>query len=389
MKVYVASSNRRCHSNAIEASAALRYLAANGAEVLAAPEGADLALVLTCGSLGSTRERTAELVSETARRAGGAPVYAAGCLTGIARGELDRLAKEGLNVRVLAGLEELDAVIGASRPFRDFTERYFDGELYSYLAEDASPSYGLLMRLLARLAALPAPARFRQKMECAAHTGKFHVMIGRGCAGNCAYCVIKKARGRPVSRPAADILADIARARRPGQTLNLVADDCGSWGADAGGSLPQLLDAIREAFPGLKVDLRYVNPAWLEKDGPSYFRALSAGNINSVNLCIQSGSDRVLGLMGRAYHISTVLDFAARLRQAAPGVLLRTHVIAGFPGETQADFLLTLRAAARFDMLNCYPWSPPPGSRLSPADFARGRLRKAAFDLLNFLKLFW
>ncbi|MCM2268448.1 MAG: hypothetical protein NDI60_11835, partial [Elusimicrobiales bacterium] len=247
MKAHVASSNRRCHSNAIGAARLIKYLGLNGVELSGDPAACDIVLLSTCGSLEDTRRFSAGCaVRLSAALKPGARLFTLGCLNSIDPALLQELRAAGVKAEPLADGSALDAVLGAKVPFREVRGYFFDADLYDYLRDDLSPGYGLARRAAAALLRLPLPARLRAKLECAAHLEKFHVMIGSGCAGNCSYCAIKLARGGPVSRPVADILEDIAAARRPGKTLNLVADDCGSYGLDTGSSLPLLLAAITE-----------------------------------------------------------------------------------------------------------------------------------------------
>lgn len=386
MKAHVASSNRRCHSNAIGAAGLIKYLGLNGVELSGDPAACDIVLLNTCGSLEDTRLFSAgRAVELSAVLKPGARLFTLGCLNKIDPGLLEELRAAGVKAEPLADGSGLDALISAKVPFREVRGRFFDSDLYDYLDDDLAPGYGLARSAAAALLRLPLPARLRAKLECAAHLNKFHVMIGSGCAGSCSYCAIKLARGAPVSRPIEEILEDIAAARRPGKTLNLVADDCGSYGLDTGSSLPLLLSAITERFPGLPLDLRYLNPVWLAQKEQEYLEAFAAARLNSVNVCMQSGSGRILRDMNRRYDPVKVLAAVDRLGRELPGVLLRTHFITGFPGETWGDFRETLSAAGHFQMWNTYRFSPLPGQK-APAGRLAARLRKVILDLYNLLK---
>src|SRR5205085_4693100 len=83
-----------------------------------------------------------------------------------------------------------------------------------------------------------------------------------------------------------------------------------------------------------------------------------------IHFPLQSGSDRVLRLMRRSYRSGRYLGWLRRIREAVPGVAVTTDIIVGFPGETEADFLGTLRVVeeARFDAAYTFQYSPRPGT---------------------------
>ena len=388
MKVYVASSNRRCHSNAIDAARLVLYLEANGVAQVFTPAECDIAVVTTCGSIAETRRHTVETLEELAGQIPpGSRVLAAGCLATIDPDLLRELRERGAAVDPLADLSTLDLLLNAEVPFSAVEERCFNDQLYDeHLKEDLLPGHDPLRRLarhlLRRTREVGRLHRFNQKLECALHLGKAHVQIGSGCVGQCAYCAIRMARGAPVSRPVDRILRDARRIHQPGSVLNLVADDCGAYGVDTGSSLFELLEALATGLPGVAVDLRYVNPVWVGREPERWVEAVRDYQINSINLCIQSGSDRVLAAMGRRYSAEEVLEVARRMGRASPDTLLRCHLMTGYGGETWADYLKTVRASLAFDLTNSYVYSPPPWSDDQP-DLRTAKARKLLLELLN------
>ena len=364
LKVRLVSANKRCHSNSIISSRLFNYLAANGHAAVESAGEADLLIVNTCGSMEITHEFSKGLFKEALKeRKPGARVVCVGCL-GLIAPEL--FTGEFGDVTVIKDNSGLDALIGAAVPYDSLREALYDESLYPKVGREPV----LFARLLARAAAALPGARggggkghFPQKVDAVRHGGKLHVQIGSGCAGNCSFCVIKLAKGAPASRPAADILRDIKKIYRANYAVHLVGDDCGSYGLDNGGDLFGLVSAIGKELPGVPLDIRYVNPVWLEKYPAEYLKMFAENNINSVNICMQSGSDRIISLMNRRYRAATILGLVEELKKVSPRTLVRSHFIVGFPTETWGDFRETLRAAGHFHFHNSYVYSAIRGAK--------------------------
>lgn len=393
LNVRLVSANKRCHSNSIISSRLLNYLAANGHSVVEDIGEADLIIVNTCGSMEITHKFSKDLFKEALEgRKPGARVVCAGCL-GLIAPEL--LRTEFGDVAVIRDYSELDALIGASVPYASLTEALYDESLYPKVGRDPVFFARLLARAagsLSRLRGSGGKGYFSQKVDAVCHGGKVHVQIGSGCAGNCSFCVIKLAKGSPVSRPVEDIIRDIKKVYHGKGAVHLVADDCGSYGLDSGGSLFALVSAIGKEIPGVPLDIRYVNPVWLEKFPAEYLKMFKENNINSVNICMQSGSDRIISLINRKYRASAILEFVEELKKVSPRTLIRSHFIVGFPTETWGDFRETLRAAGHFHFHNSYVYSAIKGAKSyemrDDVPFAVKALRRSILQAQSALNFF-
>ena len=179
---------------------------------------------------------------------------------------------------------------------------------------------------------------------------KIFIEIAQGCTGNCSYCMIKKARGNIHSRHIDEILDDIETLHDPTKNLFLVADDCGSYGLDIKTNLFDLLYEINKRFPGINIDLNYLNPYWLERYPDEYIRLFKNIHINLASIPVQSGSNRVIKKMNRRYDINTVMDIIKKIKQVSPGTITYSHFLIAFPGENAIDFLRTLYHTKSFDL---------------------------------------
>jgi tRNA-2-methylthio-N6-dimethylallyladenosine synthase len=174
------------------------------------------------------------------------------------------------------------------------------------------------------------------------------VTVQRGCSYYCTFCIVPHVRGRFDHRPSADILAEVraaidAGAREitlVGQTVNAYRDP--ATGAD----FSDLLERVAE-LPGLE-RLTFVTSH--PKDFTEKL-ARTLGSVPQINprmhLPVQSGSDSQLRRMNRKYTVAQYDEKVAMLRAHAPGVLLTTDLIVGFPGETDEDFAGTLALCER------------------------------------------
>jgi len=201
------------------------------------------------------------------------------------------------------------------------------------------------------------------------------VSIMEGCSKYCTFCVVPYTRGEEVSRPFEDVLTEIADLADQGVTeVTLLGQNVNAYR----GPLPEsdnvadfalLLETIAE-FAGIE-RIRYTtsHPKEMSARLIAVYAKLPK-LVSHLHLPVQSGSDRVLAAMKRGYTALEYKSIVRRLRAARPDLSLTTDFIVGFPGETEADFALTLRLAqdVNFDGAFSFAYSPRPGT--PAADFA-------------------
>jgi tRNA-2-methylthio-N6-dimethylallyladenosine synthase len=194
------------------------------------------------------------------------------------------------------------------------------------------------------------------------------VTIMQGCDNFCAYCVVPLVRGREVSRPAGDILAEVrALAERGVEEVVLLGQNVNSYGKKEGEiAFPGLLRRISRIVGISRIRFITSHPRDLEEPTIGLFAEIST-LCPHIHLPLQSGSDRLLSAMGRGYTRGEYLARVAALRAARPGISFSSDFIVGFPGETGDDFLETLEVmeAIRYDSSFSFRFSPRPGTRAS------------------------
>lgn len=219
--------------------------------------------------------------------------------------------------------------------------------------------------------------------------GAAYVKLAEGCPNRCAYCTIPDIRGRQVSRRPADILAELSRLARSGiseatliaQDLTAYGDDLGRSGAEAKASLTGLLRAIDELddCPAW-IRLLYLNPGRVD-DALLAAIAESSRVLPYLDLPLQHAQPRVIARMGRRPPGDDLLTWLDHIRAAVPEAVIRTTLMLGFPGETEADFEACLEFVARaeIDHLGAFAFCPEEGTRAAampdqvPAEIAQAR----------------
>lgn len=212
------------------------------------------------------------------------------------------------------------------------------------------------------------------------------VSIMEGCSKYCSFCVVPYTRGEEFSRPFDDVLAEVAcLAERGVREVTLLGQNVNAYrGARHGGGMADLALLIGYLAEIDGIDrIRYSTSHPLE-----FSDALIAAYtdvpqlVNHLHLPVQSGSDRILGLMKRGH---TTLEYCAkidRLRALRPDISITTDFIVGFPGETEADFSATmaLMEDVRFDLSFSFIYSARPGTPAAqlpddtPSDVKHARL---------------
>ena len=196
---------------------------------------------------------------------------------------------------------------------------------------------------------------------------KGYVTIAHGCDHFCAYCIVPHVRGRFQSRDPGEILREVRDlADRGVREVTLLGQNVNRYGLDREDrtSFPRLLREVARVPGILRVRFATSHPVDFSE---ALVEVLAEGEgvCPSLNLPVQSGSDRILAAMGRGYTRDRYRSAAALLRQRVPEVGFTTDLIVGFPGETEEDFLqsLDLLEELRFDQVHTAAYSVRPGTR--------------------------
>ncbi len=204
------------------------------------------------------------------------------------------------------------------------------------------------------------------------------MQISVGCNCRCSYCIVPSTRGREVSRPFDELIAEASAMAADGvREVTLLGQNVNSYGRDLRGkdgprSFAELLGAV-DAVAGID-RIRYTSPHPKDMREDVIRAHAELGSLcEHIHLPLQSGSSVILKAMRRTYNRERYLDRVALIREHVPDVALTTDIVVGFPGETEADFEQTMEVLeqVRYDGAFTFIFSPRRGTQAAQmsADF--------------------
>ncbi len=324
-----------CQMNEADSQRMVEVLGRSDYARVSHPEDADLIVVNTC----SVREKAEQKLlsalgryrEHKARR--GALIAVGGC---VAQAEKERLLRRVPYVDLVFGPDhvgDLPLLVERARRERFAETGWMGSEEYVFPRAD------------------PEAARGRATA---------FVTAMKGCDNVCSFCIVPHTRGREVSRPWAEVVAECADLAAVGvREVTLIGQNVNSY--RGGCDFASLLGRVA-AVPGLaRVRFTTSHPHDLSDALVAAFRD-EPKVMPHFHLPVQSGSDPVLRRMRRDYTVAEYLKSLERLRRARPGIAVTTDFIVGFPGETDEDFeaSLALLRRARFDNSFSFVYSARP-----------------------------
>ena len=299
-----------CEKNVINSEQMLWLMDSEGMQLVPSPDGADVTVVNTCGFIESAKREAIENILEIAQFS--CKIVVAGCM---AERHREEIFAELPEVAGLVGCGRFDDIVQAVRQAADGERPALFGGLDSPVSETE------------RILTSPDHTAF--------------IKIADGCDNRCAYCVIPSLRGAYRSRPMENILAEAESLVQNGaRELILIAQDTTRYGTDLPGGerlLPELLTSLC-AIDGLDwLRIHYLYPDMITEELIDVI-AREEKICKYLDIPMQHASDNILRAMNRRYDGAYLRALIARLREKIPGLVLRTSLIVGFPGENEDDF---------------------------------------------------
>ena len=314
----------------------LTKLRAEGYVISPSYEGADLVIVNTCGFIDAAVEESLEAIGEALEENG--KVIVTGCLGA----KQDVVQKAYPKVLAITGPHAADEVLQ---------------QVHVHLPQPHDPFSSLVPPQGVKL----TPQHFA------------YLKISEGCNHSCTFCIIPSLRGPLVSRPIGDVLQEAKILAEAGvRELLVISQDSGAYGVDLkyrtgfiGGRpvktrLKELCEALGEL--GIWVRLHYVYPYPNVDD---LIPLMAEGKILPyLDVPFQHANSRILKAMKRPASAENNLERIKAWRAICPDITIRSTFIAGFPGESEAEFeeLLEFLEEARLDRVGCFPYSPVEGA---------------------------
>lgn len=326
-----------CDKNLVDSEVMLGILADRGFEMTDTEDDADIIIINTCCFINDAKEESINTILEMAEYKKTGP-----CKALIVTGCLAQRYKQ----EIVDEIPEVDAVIGTSK---------YD-EIFDAVDQALKGSHFLDVDDLDRLPSVPG----KRILTTGGHYA--HLKIAEGCDKHCTYCIIPKIRGNYRSVPMEQLLAEAASLAEQGvKELILVAQETTLYGVDLYGkkSLHILLKELAK-IKGIRwIRILYCYP---EEIYPELIETIK----NEKKVChyldmpIQHASDAILKRMGRRTTKAQLKETVSLLRKEIPDIVLRTTLIAGFPGETQEQHeeLMEFVDEMEFERLGVFAYSP-------------------------------
>ena len=356
MAYNVAFISLGCAKNQVNCEQMMAAAQAAGNTVQAGPEGADVVVVNTCGFLASACEEAIENILEMAelKKAGKVKkILVSGCMA-------QRYQKD-----ILQELPEVDGILG--------TGSYGDiaAAIDEVMGKGLRPCY------------LGNVSTAEQGGERILSTPPWYayLRIAEGCDNRCAYCVIPALRGKYRSRPVAELLDEAAELASAGvKELIVIAQDITRYGTDLNGE-HQLAKLLQELC---KLDFHWIRLHYLYPDEVTEELIDTVAREEKIvpylDIPIQHCNDGILKAMNRRDTKAELLTLFGKLRERIPGLVLRTSLITGLPGEGEEELaeLCDFLREVRIERAGVFPFSPEDGTKaakMEHVDFEEAQRR--------------
>lgn len=347
-----------CSKNLVDSQVMLGYMGLDGFTVVPEPSEAEVIVVNTCSFVDAAKQESIETILEMADyKVDGncKALVMSGCMAQRYSGELE---KEMPEVDMFIGTGEYYKIVPLLKAFEEGRlEQKSFVEIPRYIHTEFDPRLNTSPGYMAWL------------------------KISEGCNRNCTFCIIPTLRGKLRSRSVESLVTEAKNLAQTGvKEINIISQDLSDYGVDLGEkqNLYHLLLEL-ERVEGIQwIRLFYYYPDDLTEDVIELIR-------NSKRIChyldmpVQHFSTSVLRKMNRKITTEKMLAKIRRLKERVPGIVLRTSVIVGFPGETEEDFNILLDGIQEvgFDHLGVFKYSDEEGT---PAIRLKDKLDQEVID---------
>lgn len=329
-----------CPKNLVDSEIMLGILKDNGCELVTDSKDAQIIIINTCGFIESAKQESINSIMEMAA------FKEQSCELLIVTGCLAQRYKQ----QILDEIPEVDAVIGTGS--------------YDSVAEVIRESY--LGKRTSSYSELTGTSYLDKERVVSTGKGYAYLKIAEGCDNCCTYCIIPSLRGAFRSRSLESIHQEAKKLAASGvKELILIAQDTTRYGIDIYGK-KMLVELLRDLskLDGIEwIRLLYCYPEEFNDELITEI-AQNSKICKYLDIPVQHISDSILKRMGRRGNSSDILRLLDRLRSEIPGVIIRTSIIVGFPGEMEEDYniLSDFIQKYRFDRLGIFMYSKEEGT---------------------------
>ena len=330
-----------CAKNQVDCERMMFRMQEAGHTVCANVAGCDVVVINTCGFIDSAKSEAIDFILQTAAlKAEGnvGKILVTGCLS-------QRYQQE-----IMLELPEVDGVLGTG----SYTE--IVPAIEALLADKTVVEFG----------SIDAPEEETGRILTTPEHYAY-LKIAEGCDNRCSYCIIPYLRGKFRSRQMEDVLYEARMLAFSGiKELIVVAQDTSRYGTDLPGHkrlLPQLLRELCKIDGFEWIRIHYIYPDEIDDELIEVI-ASEPKIVKYLDIPIQHCNDKILKLMNRRGDRAFLIDLFAKLRKEIPGLVLRTSVITGLPGEGEEEFaeLCQFIQEVRLERVGVFPFSPEDGT---------------------------
>ncbi len=359
---HLITTTEGCATNLLENATYRKTLENSGLEWRQAPNDADAIIVNTCGYTSDQEEKSRTLIRDLKKNYPSKKIVVGGCLTEMGENKLQGIHKEKTfspgNVPQLLKLLDLEHNHTEEANFfdkNDFTDLTWVHKLVLW----ARPKFFSFEKLLNK--------KFQPLhniLESSIINESYYtISVSQGCAGKCSFCSIKMAKGHVKSKPILQIMHEFQTGLSKGyKKFWLLGDDIGCYGVDINTSISILLKEILKLNNQFELIINYFEPYFLIEQFDQLKTILSDERIININFPLQSGNPQIVKRMGREYDPQEAYRKLKDIKKINPRLVLKTNIIVGFPGETHAQFIDSVRALNVFDSIYAIKFTPREGT---------------------------
>lgn len=330
-----------CAKNQVDCERMMYRVQEAGHQVCGGIEGCDVVVINTCGFIDSAKSEAIDHILMTAQlkeQGNVGKILVTGCLS------------QRYQLQILEELPEVDGVLGTG----SYTQ--IVPAIEALLAGDTVSDFG----------SIDAPEEETGRVVTTPEHYAF-IKIAEGCDNRCSYCVIPSLRGKFRSRQMDDVLYEARLLAASGvKELIVVAQDTSRYGTDLAGHrrlLPELLRQLCQIEELHWVRLHYLYPDEIDDELIDVIAGESK-IVKYLDIPIQHCNSKILSLMNRRGDGTFLRELFTKLRQRIPGLILRTSIITGLPGEGEVEFeeLCLFLKELQLERVGAFPFSPEEGT---------------------------
>ena len=351
-----------CAKNQVDCERMMYRVQEAGHTVKADIVGSDVVVINTCGFIDSAKTEAIDFILQTAAlKAEGlvGKILVTGCLS-------QRYQEE-----IIREMPEVDGVLGTG----SYTEVV--PAIEALLAENAVSEFG----------SIDAPEQETGRILTTPEHYAY-IKIAEGCDNRCSYCIIPYLRGKFRSRQMDDVLYEARLLAAGGvKELIVVAQDTSRYGTDLPGHkrlLPELLRQLCRIDGFRWIRVHYVYPDEIDDEFIDVM-ATEPKIVKYLDIPIQHCNSKILRLMNRRGDKAFLEELFAKLRARIPGLVLRTSVITGLPGEGEEEFaeLCEFLKEQRLERVGAFPFSPEEGTPAAEMEFPEASIAQARAEMVE------